>query len=152
MRPVHHPNPRDWFWLYRPAAPSHRAQSVQVIHSAWAMAARGDRVELCVQGGGSVAEILAAYGLSPLGTLRLRVLPRHNAAASWAYRAALVGFAARTRGQGIVLARNKRHAAWVRKQQAIESCPQHRCAPCTADGRALGRVTSCVKGQCTVLK
>ena len=36
--------PRPWFWLYRPTAPSVRAQSIQVIQMAHAMASRGHEV------------------------------------------------------------------------------------------------------------
>ena len=101
---------RDWFWLYRPEAPSTRAQSVQVVNAAHAMAARGHRVELCVEGQGTVAEVLAAYGLEPVPTLRLAVLPVRRTLASALYRARFAAWVARTGGRGIALARRKRHA------------------------------------------
>ena len=104
---------RDWFWLYRPTAPSTRAQSVQVVNAAHAMAARGHRVELCVEGEGSPDEILAAYGLAPVPTLRLVVLPGRRTVASALYRARFAAWAAQTGGRGVALARRKHHAEWA---------------------------------------
>lgn len=109
---------RDWFWLYRPTAPSIRAQSIQVIHSAWALARRGHRVVLCVQGTASPRSVLEAYGLAPLPTLELIVLPSSNSLASALYRARFLAWSLRTAGQGIALARSKRHADW-----ALRWCP-----------------------------
>jgi glycosyltransferase involved in cell wall biosynthesis len=101
---------RDWFWLYRPQAPSPRAQSVQVVHAAHAMAARGHRVVLCVESARSRGAILEHYGLEPLPTLRLHPLPG-GTLGSAAYRAAFARWVARTDGRGIALARRKKHAA-----------------------------------------
>lgn len=109
---------RRLFWLYRPTAPSVRAQSVQVVHAAHASAARGHRVTLCVQAaraGTSARDVLGFYGLEPLDTLDLRVLPAGNTAASIAFRAAFARWAVHG---GVVVARSKRYAAeavrWAR--------------------------------------
>jgi glycosyltransferase involved in cell wall biosynthesis len=99
---------RDWFWLYRPPAASHRAQAVQVVNAAHAMAARGHRVTLCVQGR---EDPLDFCGLAPLPGLALHRLPAGNTPASLAYRLYYLAWRARTRGRGVVLARSKRHAA-----------------------------------------
>lgn len=101
-----------WFWLYRPAAPAARAQSVQVVNAAHAMAARGHRVELCVEGDRPAAEILAYYGLPMVPELRLHVLPR-GTWGSLRYRGLFAAWVARSGGRGIALARRKRHAAWA---------------------------------------
>ncbi len=77
------------------------------------MAQRGHRVELCVQGRARSDEVLRAFGLSPLPTLRLRVLPVANTPASTAYRARFAAWVLRTGGRGVALARSKRHAAWA---------------------------------------
>lgn len=109
---------RRLFWLYRPTAPSVRAQSVQVVHAAHASASRGHHVTLCVQAarpGVDAREVLAFYGLTPRDTLELRVLPAGNTAASLAFRAAFARWAVRG---GVVMARSKRYAAealrWAR--------------------------------------
>jgi glycosyltransferase involved in cell wall biosynthesis len=105
--------PRDWFWLYRPSAPSPRAQSVQIVHAAHAMAARGHKVELWVEGNAAKSDILAYYGLEPVPTFTLGVLPQARTPASLGYRAAFLAWALRTRGEGIALARRKKHADWA---------------------------------------
>lgn len=105
--------PRSWFWAYRPTVPSARAQSVQVVNAAHAMATAGHEVELCVEGATDPASALAAYGLRPVERLRLVCLPPSRTLASLAYRARLAEFTRRTRGEGVVLARRKRHAAWA---------------------------------------
>lgn len=101
--------PRAWFFLYRPQVPSVRAQTLQVVSTAHALAARGHAVELCVEGR---KDPLADLGLDPVPTLALRRLPR-GTAGSVAYRAAFAAWAVRTRGEGIALARRKKHAAWA---------------------------------------
>lgn len=104
----------DLFWLYRPTAPSVRAQSIQVINAAWSMAARGHRVTLAVQAprGPSVsqADVLAFYGLTPIEGLHLHVLPSGRTAASAFFRMRFVQWLGRTAGQGVVIARSKRYA------------------------------------------
>lgn len=76
------------------------------------MAARGHVVWLAYEPAARVseAELLAAYGLTPLPTLHLRRLPQGRTAASLAFRAYFLEWVARTRGRGVVLARSKRYA------------------------------------------
>lgn len=76
------------------------------------MAARGHRVELCVEGSAPAAEILNYYGLPVVPGLRLHVLPR-GTWGSIRYRAAFAAWVAASRGRGVALARRKRHAAWA---------------------------------------
>lgn len=110
---------RPWFWLYRPTAPSVRAQSIQVVHMAHAMASRGHEVTLAVdppaEGRALAEDLLAFYGLEPHEDLHLVVLPTARTAASLAFRALFAAWVARTRGRGIVYARSKRYA-----REAIE--------------------------------
>lgn len=106
---------RSWFFGYRPTVPSARAQSVQVVNAAHALASLGHEVELCVEGAEDPTSALAAYGLAPIDELRLVCLPRSRTLASLTYRARLAAFVARTRGEGVLLARRKRHAAWARR-------------------------------------
>lgn len=105
---------RELYWLYRPTAPSVRAQSIQVLHASHAMASRGHRVTLCVRPPRgqrpTPSEVLAWYGLEPLPTLDLQVLPSGGTAASLAHRASFAAWFARTRGRGIAIARSKRYA------------------------------------------
>lgn len=105
---------RDLFWLYRPTAPSNRAQSIQVLNAAHAMAARGHRVELAVRPPAgprpAPADVLAWYGLAPLPTLALTVLPAAGTLAAAAHRALYLGWLLRTRGRGVAIARSKRYA------------------------------------------
>ena len=104
----------EFFWLYRPTAPSVRAQSIQVVNAARATAARGHRVTLAVQTPPgqrvTASEVLAFYGITPARALDLRVLPSGNTWASVAFRALFGRWLARTRGRGIVIARSKRYA------------------------------------------
>lgn len=102
---------RRLFWLYRPTAPSVRAQSIQVVHAAHASAARGHQVTVCVQAAErstTAAGVLDFYGLHPVPTLDLRVLPVRNTAASLAFRAAFGEWA--LGGGGVAIARSKRYA------------------------------------------
>lgn len=103
-----------WLWLFRPTAPGVRAQSIQTLHSAHALAARGHRVTVCVEpsrSGVSQAEVLAFYGLHPVPTLDLRVLPAGRTAASLAFRAEILRWGAK--GPGILYARSIRYAGWA---------------------------------------
>jgi glycosyltransferase involved in cell wall biosynthesis len=110
-----HPTP--WLWLYRPAVPCARAQSVQVLHMAHAMASRGHPVTLAAEplGNGSVGEgeALGFYGLEPVRTLRLRMLPCRRTAASLAWRALVARWVLRNGRRGVVYARSKRYAREV---------------------------------------
>ena len=106
------------FWLYRCRAPGVRAQSIQVIQSAWASASRGHEVTLAVQAsrpGVGADEVLRFYGLTPVPTLRLNVLHPHNALAGVQHRFVLTRWLAQ--GGGVVIARSKRYAdrllAWA---------------------------------------
>jgi colanic acid/amylovoran biosynthesis glycosyltransferase len=104
---------RHLFWLYRPQVPTPRAQSIQVLSSAAAMAHRGHDVTVCVEPVEQVtaSEILAWYGLQPAPTLRLMVLPASRTLASITFRGVFATWVARTKGQGIVVARSKRYAS-----------------------------------------
>lgn len=106
--------PTRWLWLYRPPAPSVRAQSIQVVHMAHAMARRGHRVTLAVDPaqGHRVpeAELLGFYGLESLPELRLVQLPVGGTAASLAFRALVAAWLARDDGRGVIYARSKRYA------------------------------------------
>ena len=100
------------FWLYRCRAPSVRAQSIQVIHSAWASAERGHEVTLAVvadRDGISSSEILSFYGLKPLANLHLRVLSSNNSMAGLQHRWVVARWL--MAGGGVVVARSKRYAA-----------------------------------------
>ncbi|MEZ4240843.1 MAG: glycosyltransferase [Myxococcota bacterium] len=103
----------DVFVLYRPEVPAPRAQSVQVLQAAHALAARGHRVALWAEGAPTAEAALEAYGLAPTPGLDLRVARHGRTAASLAYRAAFAAWIARTRGRGLALARRKRHADWA---------------------------------------
>lgn len=100
--------------MYRPTAPSVRAQSIQVINAAWATAARGHQVTVAVQApkGLSVGpgEVLAFYGLETVSGLTLQVLPAGNTPASIAFRASFARWLIQSRGRGIAIARSKRYA------------------------------------------
>ena len=107
---------RPWLWLYRPVAPSSRAQTIQVVHMAHAMAARGHRVTLAVdpaRPGVDAADVLAWYDLAPLSGLDLRVLPVGRTAASFAFRALVGWWLLRHGREGVVYARSKRYARSV---------------------------------------
>jgi len=47
-------------------------------------------------------------------------------------------------------AANRKHAAWLRREYARESCPRHKCAKCSRPLRWLGSRTVCQRGQCAV--
>lgn len=89
-----------------------RAQSIQVVNAAHAMAVRGHAVTLAVQAaraGLRPEQVLAFYGLSLHDNLDLIVLPRRNTAASVAFRLAFMRWIAQ--GGGVVLARSKKYAS-----------------------------------------
>jgi glycosyltransferase involved in cell wall biosynthesis len=111
------PARRAVFWMYRPTAPSARAQSIQVIHAAHACAERGHRVTLCVRAaspGVTAADVLDAYGLAPSPGLRLVVTPAGGTASSLRVRWEVARWMAANPG-GLVLARAKRDAAAARR-------------------------------------
>lgn len=102
---------RPWLWLYRPPVLGARAQSVQILNTAAAVAATGRRVTVFCDPVGAVtpAQIRRHFGLSAVPSLRLRVLPRGGTAASVAFRAHVAAWSA-AHPDGIVLARHKRYA------------------------------------------
>jgi len=106
-----------WLWLYRPAAPCARAQSVQVVQMAHAIACRGHPITLAVEPVGharpAVEEVLDFYGLKPVRTLHVHVLPRRRTPASLAWRGLVAGWLLRHRRRGVVYARSKRYAREV---------------------------------------
>lgn len=105
-----------WLWLYRPTVPSARAQAVQVVHMAHAMAATGRPVTLFVEPAHDAVTadtVLDWYGLTPLSTLRLHVLRGGRTAASLAFRAHVHAWVARHGSRGVVYARSKRYAHWL---------------------------------------
>ncbi len=101
--------------LYRPRLPTPRAQAIQVVHAAHALAARGHRVTVladrdpALPRGAGATEALAEMGLSPVDGLDLRVAPTawKPAAGLW-FRASLGAW----RGD-VVLARAKRYVPLV---------------------------------------
>lgn len=105
---------RPWLWLYRPQVPSARAQAVQVLNAASAVAATGRPVTvLCeVLEPTTPAAVRAWFGLPDAPTLRLISLPRSRTLASIAIRARALAFVAR-HPDGVVLARDKRLARWL---------------------------------------
>jgi glycosyltransferase involved in cell wall biosynthesis len=102
--------------LYRPRLPSLRAQAIQVLHAAHALAARGHRVTVLADRGDGAATpraALGAMGLDEVDGLDLRIAPTTwNPGASAWFRAQLVEGFARGRWD-VVLARAKRYVRWV---------------------------------------
>jgi len=104
--------------LYRPWAPSARAQSIQVLASAHALAAHRP-VSLWVRpmpGIGPVRplSILAHSGLAPRPALSLRVLPAGGTASSLAFRAAVAAWRM-AHPAGVGLARQLAYARWAQR-------------------------------------
>ncbi len=106
--------PVPWLWLYRPTVPSARAQAIQVMCMAHAMASRGHPVTLAVDPsapGVRAEDALAWFGLAPVAPLRVVVLPRGRTAASIAYRGLVLAWIARHGRRGVIYARHARYAA-----------------------------------------
>ena len=101
-----------FFWLYRVPADRYRAQTIQVIHAAHAMALRGHEVWVPVDRGPGSEELdpEVLFGLTPCPRLRLIPLGR-NPVGSLQFRAALWRWAMRPGDRRVVVARSKRHAA-----------------------------------------
>lgn len=101
-----------WFWLYRPQVPTPRAQAIQVVHMAHAMASRGHEVRLCVEPvqATTAREVLAYYGLEPVRGLDLVVLPEGRTVASWVFRARFAEWVLTGSEPTVVIARSKRYA------------------------------------------
>lgn len=90
---------------YRPWLPSVRAQSVQVVSSAIALARRGHRVRLCYRPTGR--HPLEPFGAREVPGLELVKLPSRSAAASWRMRWELLQW------PGRFLVREKRLARFL---------------------------------------
>ncbi len=105
---------RDVFVLHRPAMPTVRAASLQVVLASHAWARRGHVVRLPIEPVVSTdpAEVLRSLGLAPVPTLHLAVLPRSRTLASVTMRAWAASWLLATRG-GEVWVRNWRYAALV---------------------------------------
>ena len=99
--------------LYRPALPSTRAQSIQVLGTCHGLAQLGCHVTLLGQGDADIDEVLAAHHLPPVDGLELQLGPKDNPAlAGWWFRGQVAAWLHRTRGQRrVVYARAKRYAA-----------------------------------------
>lgn len=152
-------NPRPWLWLYRPQVPSVRAQSIQILQSAHAMASRGHEVTVLVEPTErpwSAEAALHFYGLTPIRTLTLRALPSSRTAASLAFRTFVGAWIARHGRRGVVYARRKRYAVElppgpmlvleaheVDSLQEPEQGEAHRALERRVLARAQGVVTNC---------
>ena len=104
------------FHLYRPRVPSVRAQSVQVVHTCHALAARGHDVTLIGDRAeeGDPVRALAAYGLDHPPSFDLRIAPtRWPPYAGLSFRWALSRWCARAGAGSVVYARAKRYVARV---------------------------------------
>jgi len=99
------------FTLYRVPPDPTRAQAIQVVHSAHALARRGHHVWLLVDGDYTVwgAGPLETYGLSWVPSLKVIRLGR-NPLGSLQYRAAFLRWLRFGPGKKVVIARSKRHA------------------------------------------
>ncbi len=96
--------------LYRPRLPSYRAQAIQVLHTAHALAKRGHHVTLLADPGmnrPTVEAVLDAFQLCPLSTLDLRFAPwKHPGLSGLWFRRQVARW---WEGPpGLVLARDKR--------------------------------------------
>lgn len=103
--------------LYRPRLPETRAQAIQVVHTAHALARVGYRVTLladrAVGFDGTATDALAAYGLDHPDTLDLRLAPvRWLPGAGLWFRAAVAAWCADP-AHGLVYARAKRYVRLV---------------------------------------
>lgn len=96
-------------YLYRPTLPSLRAQAIQVLHAAHALASRGHRVTMLADraAGGDAALALASFGLPALSSLDLQLAPSQQPglAGLW-FRARALAWALGP--PGIVIARDRR--------------------------------------------
>lgn len=109
---------RRWLWLYRPTAPSVRAQSIQVLNMCHAMASLGHLVTLAVdppvdQPKPSATEVLESYGLEPHPNLSIKVLPGSGTMASLAFRVLVASFVLRFGGNAVIYSRSKKYSKFV---------------------------------------
>lgn len=110
--------------LYRPALPGQRAQTIQVLHAAVALAARGHAVTLLADRapGADPSTALAELGLVAPPTLDLAVAPSaHPGLAGLWFRAAVLRWALGP--PGVVLARDRRRLVrllpWLRRHRVV---------------------------------
>ena len=111
---------RHFFWLYRPTLPSVRAQSIQILHSAHAMARLGHHVELVAEAshrsGSTPEDVLTFYGLEATPTLTIRLLSGGRTRRSVLYRAHAAAFVLRHGRSGVLICRSKRQAVEARRR------------------------------------
>lgn len=142
----------DILHLYRPSVPSMRAQTVQVVHTCHALAARGHRVTLlCDREPGcpdDPAAVLSAWGLVPVDGLRLRLAPTtwRPAAGLW-FRFEAARWGNRASIESIVYAREQKYTPLV-QQDAPIVYEAHACEKLVAqlDGREVGPVEALERG------
>ena len=110
-------------WLFRPTLPSPRAQSIQSMNMAHALARQGCAVTLI--GNRAVEESLNPYeyyDLEPLPSLSVSLLPGGATAASVLFRARVMSWLLK-HPDGIIYARSKRYASqiipWMSKRQKL---------------------------------
>ena len=111
--------------LYRPRLPGQRAQAIQVVHAAHALARRGADVTLLADRSHPDAtprDALAALGLSPVDGLHIHLAPVvHKGAAGLWFRGALARWA--LGAPGVVLARDLRRLvearSWLSRHRVV---------------------------------
>lgn len=142
----------DILHLYRPSVPSMRAQTVQVVHTCHALAARGHRVTLlcdrepnCPETG---EQVLAAWGLSPLESLNIELAPlRWRPGAGLWFRARAAAWGNRAGRDSIVYAREQKYTPLV-QQDAPLVYEAHACEKWVAESenREAGPVEALERG------
>lgn len=96
-------------YLFRPTLPGLRAQTLQVVHAAHALAARGHQVTLLADRarGSDPSQALVSLGLAPLPTFNLEIAPSsHPGLAGLWFRARALAWSLGP--PGLVLARDRR--------------------------------------------
>lgn len=135
---------RHFFWLYRPTLPSVRAQSIQIIHSAHALAGLGYPVELVAEAAPGLDDsadqdaVLDFYGLAPRPNLTLRILRGGRTKQSLVYRAHAASFVLKHGRHGVLVSRSKKQAVEARKrfgQRATIVLETHELDSALADER-----------------
>jgi hypothetical protein len=101
----------SFLWLWRPTLRSVRAQDLQVVAMAWAVASRGYPVRLVVEGRGTKADLLAWHGLPDLPNLAVDVAP--SVLVSLVHRARIAAFTL-SRGRRVAVCRSPRLARFLR--------------------------------------
>ncbi len=161
MPPGYSPNSSDRmegrvravFVLFGVALPSLRAQSIQVVNAAHALARRGVEVHLAYHPGQAPdPSPLGIYGLEPHPKLVLRALPRQRTPASLGFRAAAWRFARQHGAHGVFLARSKRYARWASRLGVPVVLEAHEVDSLQhADGRRFAGLERQVLGSCAGL-